>query len=72
VISNQRSFIEGSLKGQNPFKNHLNPSPYSETLIKGSLRGAKPLLIKFLPLPLIKGKRIKGIGFPKRELEGVR
>jgi len=27
-------------------------------------------LINFLPLPLDKGKGIKGIGFPKRELHG--
>jgi len=30
--------------------------------MKGSLRGAKPLFIKNLPLPLDKGKGIKGIG----------
>jgi hypothetical protein len=29
----------------------------------GSERGAKPLLKKKLPLPLVKGKGIKGIGF---------
>jgi len=34
-------------------------------ILEGSLRGAKPLLKKNLPLPLIKGKGIKGIGFIK-------
>ena len=29
---------------------------------KGSQRGAKPLLRKTLPLPLVKGKGIKGMG----------
>jgi hypothetical protein len=31
----------------------------------GSLRGAKPLSISFLPLPLVKGKGIKGMGLIK-------
>jgi hypothetical protein len=31
-------------------------------MTRGSFRGAKPLLIKNLPLPLDKGKGIKGIG----------
>jgi len=38
----------------------------------GCLRGAKPLSINYLPLPLIKGKGIKGIGLPNRNLKGVR
>lgn len=36
----------------------------------GYLRGASPLSIDFLPLPLIKGKGIKGIGLPNRNLNG--
>jgi len=36
-----------------------------------SKRGIAPLL-KFHPLPLIKGKGIKGIGFPNKNLKGVR
>jgi len=32
----------------------------------GILRGAKPLSKKLLPLPLVKGKGIKGIGLPNK------
>jgi hypothetical protein len=32
----------------------------------GCRRGAKPLSIDYLPLPLDKGKGIKGIGFKKK------
>ena len=49
------------MKGLRPFKN--NPSPLEEKRLKESLRGAKPLSRKNLPLPLGKGKGIKGIGF---------
>jgi hypothetical protein len=43
-----------------------------ETSLSGCLRGAKPLSINYLPLPLIKGKGIKGIGSPNEKLRGVR
>jgi hypothetical protein len=36
-----------------------------EVILKGSLRGATPLFRENLPLPLIKGKGIKGIGLPQ-------
>ena len=36
-----------------------------------SKRGEAPL-IKYPPLPLIKGKGIKGIGLPNKNLNGVR
>jgi hypothetical protein len=36
-----------------------------EKILKGSLRGASPLFTENLPLPLIKGKGIKGIGLIK-------
>jgi len=45
--------------------------PFEEKMLKGSLRGAKPLFRKNLPLPLIKGKGIKGIGFLDKKLKGV-
>jgi len=35
--------------------------------LKGSLRGVKPLLRKYFPLPLAKGKGIKGIGLPNQK-----
>ena len=38
--------------------------------LTGCLRGAKPLSISCLPLPLDKGKGIKGIGLPNRNLKG--
>jgi len=40
--------------------------------LMGSLRGAKPLFYKLFPLPLIKGKGIKGIGLPDKNLKRVR
>jgi hypothetical protein len=42
---------KGSLKGRSP------------KYITGSLRGTKSLLRKNLPLPLVKGKGIQGMGF---------
>jgi len=54
------------LKGRSPFKNKNPPSPYFEVVGKGSLRGAKPLYRNYLPLPLNKGKGIKGIGLLKK------
>jgi len=36
--------------------------PPFELVRKGSLRGAKPLYRNYIPLPLNKGKGIKGIG----------
>jgi len=38
--------------------------------LTGCLREAKPLSINCLPLPLDKGKGIKGIGLPNRNLKG--
>jgi len=39
-------------------------------ILKGSLRGALPLLRENLPLPLGKGKGIKGIGLLTKNLRG--
>ena len=47
-------------KGHKPLKETTSPSPYSGAIIKGSFRGAKPLFLINLPLPLIKGKGDKG------------
>jgi len=44
----------------------------SNIFVIGSLRGAKPLFRKNLPLPLDKGKGIKGIGFPNKNLKRMR
>jgi hypothetical protein len=41
-----------------------------KVIYRGSLRGTKPLLKENLPLPLIKGKGIKGIGLPDKSLRG--
>jgi len=35
--------------------------------MRGSLRGAKPLFRKNIPLPLDKGKGIKGMGLPNKK-----
>ena len=40
-------------------------SPLKEHILKESQREAKPLLYKS-PLPLIKGKGIKGMGLPNK------
>ena len=46
----------------------LHPNATEPNLV-GSPRGAKPLL-RILPLPLVKGKGIQGIGLPyKKELK---
>jgi hypothetical protein len=50
----------------------LSPLNEKETNLTGYLRGAKPLSVNHLPLPLIKGKGIKGIGLPNRDLKRVR
>ena len=47
-------------------------SPCSGVIIWGCLRGASAPLFKNLPLPLIKGKGIQGMGSPNKNLKGVR
>ncbi len=59
----------GGWKGRSPFKNNLPPSPFKETNLTECLKGASPLSINCLPLPLDKGK---GIGLPNRDSNGVR
>jgi len=50
------------LWGENPLFLISSPSLGKEINLIRCLRGAKPLLRNYLPLPLIKGKGIKGIG----------
>jgi len=49
----EEGISEGSPKGR---------SPWLKKGLSGNLRGAQPLLSKNHPLPLVKGKGIKGIG----------
>jgi len=41
-------------------------------MLKESQREAKPLLYNYFPFPLSRGRGIKGIGFPNKNLKGVR
>jgi len=56
---------KGSPRGAKPLSRTSSP-----LLImgKGSPRGAKPLSIKSFPFPYHKGKGIKGIGSPNKNL----
>jgi hypothetical protein len=51
---------------------HVCSSFVEEEQILRKFEGAKPLSENNLPLPLDKGKGIKGIGLPHRDLNGVR
>ena len=63
--------ITGSFGGTGSLL-HDSPLSFEGERKKESIREAKPLLYKLFPLPLIKGKGIKGIGFPNKNLKGVR
>ena len=57
-------------RGASPLSKISSPSPFKERGIKESQREAKPLLYSSLPLPLDKGKGIKGDRVTKEELKG--
>ena len=67
-----RLFIKGFKRGVAPLVNSL-PSPLTlKWWQRGVLEGLHPSKEKIFPLPLIKGKGIKGIGLPNKNLKGVR
>jgi len=68
VAQQYRPLIKGkeSVREAKPLLRRPSPSPYFEVVGKGSLRGAKLLYRNYLPLPLVKGKGIKGIGLLKK------
>jgi len=68
VVQGESEGVQGESEGVKPIHETASVGVAKGELkrdgkIKGSLREAKPLLYKNLPLPLIKGKGLKGIGF---------
>ena len=68
MVLQYRPLIKGkeSVREAKPLLRRLSPFPYFEVVREGSLRGASPLYRNYLPLPLVKGKGIKGIGLLKK------
>ena len=59
------------MKEHSPFEEEENTKEeLKRVILQGSLRGAQPLFRENLPLPLDKGKGIKGIGLPSKSLRG--
>jgi len=64
------AYREGG-RGEAPSKIIFPHSPFKETNLTGCLRGAQPLSINCLPLPLDKGKGINGDRVDKISLKAL-